>query len=457
LVQVERHGCGEGGRLGDLVTPVSVQKLQRALHAKAKAAPAYRFYCVYDKVWRADVLAHAYAKCRANKGAPGVDEEEFADIEAYGVERWLEELKQSLREGTYRAEAVRRVFIEKRGGGGKLRPLGIPTVRDRVCQTAAMLVLEPIFEADLQPEQYAYRPGRNALEAVSEVHRLLNTGHRAVVDADLSGYFDSIPHAELMKSVARRVVDRQMLHLIKMWLRAPVEERGDDGRIKRSTDNRDQKRGTPQGAPISPLLSNLYMRRFLLGWKQSGLEQRLGARIVNYADDFVICCRHGADKALEATRQIMGRLKLTVNEMKTRVCRVPQDTFDFLGYSFGRNYAPGGRAYLGTRASKKSVARLVDSIHELTERSQYQEEATDLVGRLNRKLEGWANYFRLGAVSKAYRAIDAHVSMRLRQWLSGKHQQTGRGIQRYSDTYLYEHLGLIRLSSRPRSVLWAKA
>jgi group II intron reverse transcriptase/maturase len=409
-------------------------------------------------VYRADVVLHAYARCKANKGAAGVDEQEFADVEAYGVDRWLGELTQSLREETYRAEAVRRVFIKKGDGSGKLRPLGIPTLRDRVCQTAVTLVLESIFEADLRPEQYGYRPGRNAQEAVVEVHRLLNTGHRAVVDADLSGYFDSIPHVELMKSVARRVVDRRVLHLIQMWLQAPVQERDERGRVKRTTVNREQKRGTPQGAPISPLLSNLYMRRFILGWKQSGLEQQLGARIVNYADDFVICCRHGAEQALEATRQIMGRLKLTVNEMKTRTCRIPQERFDFLGYTFGRTYSPKtGRAYIGTRPSKKSIRRLVSSIHEQTERRNFQLEATELVGRLNRKLSGWASYFRLGAVSKAYRAIDAYTSLRLRQWLCGKHQRAGRGIRRYSDDYLYERLKLIRLAPRTRSLPWAKA
>ena len=444
--------------MGNLATPVSVQKLQRALHAKAKAEPGFRFYALYDKVYRADILAHAYACCKANKGAAGVDEQEFADVEAYGRERWLGELAQALREENYRPEAVRRVFIEKRDGSGKLRPLGIPTLRDRVCQTAAALVLEPIFEADLPSEQYAYRAGRNALEAVQEVHRLLNTGHRAVVDADLSGYFDSIPHSELMTSVARRVVDRRVLHLIKMWLEAPVEETDERGRKKRTTRNRDEKRGTPQGSPMSPLLANLYMRRFVLGWKRMGLEQRLGAQIVNYADDLVICCRHGADEALAAMRRIMGRLKLTVNEEKTRTCHVPQETFDFLGDTFGRCYsAKTGRAYIGTRPSKKSIRRLIYSIGEHTDRRTFQLEATQQVERVNRKLTGWANYFYLGPVSKAYRAIDAYTSARLRRWLCGKHQRAGRGFQRYPDSYLYEHLGLVRLAPRTQSLPWAKA
>ena len=256
-----------------------------ALHAKAKAEAGCRFYALYDKISREDILAHAYAQCRSNKGAPGVDGQDFADIDAYGVQRWLGELAIALRQETYRPEPIRRVFIPK--ANGKLRPLGISTLRDRVCMTAAMLVLEPIFEADLPPEQYAYRPGRNAQQAVVEVEALLFRGHPEVVDADLADYFGSIPHAELLKSVVRRIVDRRVLHLIKMWLECPVEETDDRGRKTRTTEARDKRCGIPQGSPISPLLANLYMRRFVLGWKMLGLERSLGTRIVTYADDRV--------------------------------------------------------------------------------------------------------------------------------------------------------------------------
>ena len=214
---------------------------------------------------------------------------------------------------------------------GKQRPLGIPTIKDRVVQTAALIVLEPIFEADLQPEQYAYRANHNALDAVEAVQRLLRNGHTEVVDADLSGYFDSIPHAELMQCMARRVSDKAVLHLIKLWLVAPVEEQDARGRTQRTTRNQDEGRGSPQGAPISPLLANLYMRRFVLGWKTLGHEQRLQARIVNYADDFVICCRGTASEAMHVMRTMMTKLKLTVNETKTHICHVPADSFDFLG------------------------------------------------------------------------------------------------------------------------------
>jgi RNA-directed DNA polymerase len=265
-----------------LTTPPSVQKLQKALHDKAKGSPRFRFYALYDKVYREDVLAFAYECCKANGGAAGVDGQTFEGIEGYGLKRWLDELTQELKSRTYQPQAVRRVWIPK--PDGKQRPLGVPAIKDRVAQTAAVLVLEPIFEADLTPEQYAYRADRSALDAVKHVHQLLNTGHRQIVDADLSGYFDSIPHAELLKSVARRIVDGAMLHLIKMWLVAPVEETDERGNKYRSTRNRDEGKGTPQGAPISPLLSNLYMRRFVLGWKKLGHEKRLQARIVNYAD-----------------------------------------------------------------------------------------------------------------------------------------------------------------------------
>ena len=248
--------------------PEKLQKLQAALHAQAKAKPNQRFHALYDKVYREDVLRYAYERCKANQGAAGVDGQRFQDIERQGEAAWLSRLAQELKDKTYRPDAVRRVYIPK--PDGKKRPLGIPTIKDRVAQTAAMMVLEPIFEADLQPEQYAYRENRSALEAVAHVRKLLNSGHKQVVDADLSGYFDSIPHAELMQCLRRRIVDGAMLHLLKMWLEMPVDDIDEHGNRQRTTKNKDQGRGTPQGAPISPLLSNLYMRRFVYGWKEMG-------------------------------------------------------------------------------------------------------------------------------------------------------------------------------------------
>lgn len=434
--------------------PETVRKLQATLHAKAKEAPGYRFYSLHDKVYREDVLAHAYRLSRRNGGTAGVDGQSFEEIESLGVKAWLGGLAEDLRNKTYQPEAVLRVWIEKANGGR--RPLGIPTIRDRVAQTAAVLVLEPIFEADLPPEQYAYRAGVSAHDAVRRSHALVSTGHREVVDADLSGYFDSIPHAELLKSVSRRISDGRMLRLIKLWLRAPVVEI--DGRGRRRPLPRRKGRGCPQGAPISPLLANLYMRRVVLGWKILGHAQRFGAEIVNYADDLVICCGHGAEEALVALRDLMVRLKLTLNEQKTRVCHLPEDAFDFLGYTIGRCHSPKtGRAYLGTRPSKRVVQRICRTISEQTSCRWTLVDTENRVARLNRLLVGWSGYFCLGPVSPAYAAVDRHACRRLRRWLCRKHKVQGRGTSRFPDEYLYQELGLVRLRERTRSFPWAEA
>ena len=445
----------DGGIDVSLTTPASVQKLQTALHAKAKESPDFRFYALYDKVYRKDVLAFAYERCKANGGVAGVDGQTFEDIEAYGEERWLDELMQELENRTYQPLPVRRVYIPK--PDGKQRPLGVPAIRDRAAEMAAVLVLEPIFEADLQPEQYAYRRDRSALDAVRHVHKLINTGHGEIVDADLNSYFDTLPHSELLKSVARRVVDGAMLHLIKMWLEAPVEETDERGNKHRSTHNRDEGRGTPQGSPISPLLSNLYMRRFVLGWKKLGHEERLKAYIVNYADDFVICCRGKAEEALATMRDMMVRLKLTVNEKKTKVCKLPEEKFEFLGYSFGRCYSrKTGKAYLGTTPSKKRVQRICAAISAETGRNKTPLAAKEVVQTLNRMTTGWANYFCLGPVGRAYRAVDQHTRKRLRQWLCAKHQVRWPGKKRFPTASFYQVLGLVSLTKRTASLPWAK-
>jgi RNA-directed DNA polymerase len=433
-----------------LPTLSSVEKLQQALHTKAKEEPGFRFYALYDKVYRKDVLWQAYQQCRHNDGSPGVDGQTFEDIERYGVQRWLGELAEELRSKRYAPQPVRRVYIAK--SDGKQRPLGIPTIRDRVVQTAVKLVLEPIFEADLQPEQHAYRRGHSCHDALQEVDELLYQGHVEVVDADLSGYFDEIPHSELMLSVARRVSDKRVLHLVKMWLVAPVEETDERGRQRRTTRNKDERRGTPQGAPLSPLLANLYMRRFVLGWKTLGHERTLKAKIVNYADDFVICCRRGyGAKALQAMREMMERLKLKVNEDKTHLCRLPGESFNFLGYTFGRLWSRRkGRFYTGYRPSQKSLQRLRDQMHEETGRNWLWQSEEQMIGKLNRSLVGWQNYFSVGTVHETYGGVDAYLFQRLRQWWCRKHKVRNRRDSRFSARFLYQQLGLVQLRARRR-------
>lgn len=439
-----------------LETPERVWNLQKSLAAKAKGSPTFRFYSLYDKICRRDVLAYAYGRCKANGGSPGTDGQTFEQIEAGGLAEWLDGLREELQQKRYKPGAVKRVWIPK--ADGKQRPLGVPRIRDRVVQMAAGVVLEPIFEEDFPEEQYGYRPERSAHDAVRTIHRWVNQGHGEVVDADLSGYFDSIPHHELLKSVARRVSDGAVLRLIREWLEMPVEETDERGHKQRTTVNKDTGRGTPQGAPISPLLANLYMRRFILGWKQQGWEQRFEGRIVNYADDFVILCRHSAAEARERMQRLMEVLKLTVNEKKTKVCRVPEESFDFLGYTIGRQYsAQGGRAYLGTRPSQKRIQRFCEAISQMTERNTLNSTTDTLIQALNLKLKGWANYFCLGAVSKAYKAVDSHTRLRLRQWLRRKHKTKGAGTRSYSDEYLYERLGLVRLERLTKRLPWAKA
>jgi RNA-directed DNA polymerase len=363
-----------------LTTPDKIRTLQRKLYLKAKAEPNFRFYLLYDKIYRADVLRHAYDLARANKGAPGVDGVDFAAIEAAGLENWLDGIETELRTKTYQPQPVRRVMIPKPGGGE--RPLGIPTIRDRVVQTAAKLVLEPIFEADLEPTAYGYRPGRSGIDAVKAVHRLLCQGFTDVVDADLSKYFDTIPHDELLRSVAARIVDRHVLRLIKAWLKAPVEETDPDGR-RRMSGGKQSTCGTPQGGVISPLLANRYMNRFLRHWRNQGCGEAYRAHVVNYA-------------------------------------------------------------HLGASPSRKSVQRLKSRVGEITVPSNvapWDEVRT----RLNNLLRGWATYFGYGTRLMAYRAADHHVYEAVRGFLTRRHKVPTRGTRQFSDPVVFGKLGVLRL------------
>jgi RNA-directed DNA polymerase len=422
-----------------LTTPRNVQALQRKLYLKAKREPEYRFYALYDKVCRPDILAHAYALVKANAGAPGVDGVRFEDIETYGEERFLAELRQELQEKRYRPEAVLRVMIPKPNGGE--RPLGIPTVKDRVVQAAAKLILEAIFEADFTDNAYGYRPGRSAIDAVRTVHRTLKAGYVQVVDADLSKYFDTIPHAELMRSVARRVCDGAMLHLVKMWLEAPIQEDNDKGKPTRRSHG---SRGTPQGGVLSPLLANIYMRRFLKAWEVRGNDRRFGSRIVNYADDFVILRRRQAADALAEAQQILTRIGLTLNTTKTRICNAREESFNFLGYSFGTQYRFGsGQPYLAAYPSAKSVDRMKETLQRMVGHHMPWQSEENLIGDLNRRLRGWMNYFSYGTLWKTYHRLERYLQQRVRGWLVHKHRVGSRGECRYPADYIYGTLGLV--------------
>jgi RNA-directed DNA polymerase len=432
-----------------LATPDKIRSFQRKLYCKAKAEPGYRFYMLYDKICRRDILEHAYALARDNAGAPGVDGIDFAQIEAAGVEKWLAGLREELVLKIYRPRAVRRVTIPKPGGGE--RPLGIPTIRDRVVQSAAKLVLEPIFEADFEDNAYGYRPKRSGADAISQVHRALRQGQTDVVDADLSKYFDTIPHSALMQSVARRIVDRHVLHLIKMWLKAPVEERDQDG-TRRMSGGKGNTRGTPQGGVASPLLANIYMNRFLKHWRLTGRGKAFRAQVVSYADDFVILSRGFASEALAWTKAVMTKLGLSINGEKTSVKDARTERFDFLGYTFGPHRSTrDGSLYPGASPSKKSVQRLKTKVGDLLTPGNKATWPT-VCKRLNRLLSGWEAYFSYGSLSLAYQAVDHHVCDQVRRFLAKRRKMQNSGARTFSRTIIFGDLGvrqLRRLHQKP--------
>jgi RNA-directed DNA polymerase len=431
-----------------LETPIKIRMLQRKLYQKAKEEPGCRFYLLYDKMYRGDILAHAYALVKSNRGAPGVDGQSFLGIETLGLEGWLSGIRNDLRSKTYQPQAVRRVMIPKPGGGE--RPLGIPTIRDRVVQTAAKLLLEPIFEADFDPNAYGYRPKRGAQDAIQKVHELLQAGNTDVVDADLSKYFDTIPHRELIQCVARRIVDRDMLHLIKMWLQVPVEERDENGK-PRVSGGKNSTCGTPQGGVISPLLANLYMNRFLKYWRITGRGEVFQAQIVNYADDFVILSRRCATEALNWTRSVMPRIGLTLNEAKTTIKQARRERFDFLGYTFGpHRIRKTGWVFIGESPSKKSVARLRQKVGDVLASSNVS-PWPEVRNRLNAVLRGWSSYFSCGDRYQAYRAVDHYVYDSVRHFMRRRHKVSSLGTSRFSDKVVFGKMGVLRL----RDVFWA--
>lgn len=450
----------------NLVTPdvaaaycCKVEELQNSLHAKAKVEPNYRFYSLWDKIYRSDVLFVAYQQCKRNGGSHGIDQQSFEVIDSIGKEIWLGQLQQELEKGLYQAQPLRRVWIPKGNSKNKLRPLSIACIKDRVVQTAMLLILQPIFEADMLPEQYGFRRGVDAKMAVRQVYfHITQRGCTEIIDADLKDYFTSIPHGPLMKCLSRRICDGKVLRLIKHWLEVPIEEKTKKG-IRRSFEARKRHCGVAQGSPLSPLLSNCYFRRFLLAWKCFGIEGKVKAKVVNYADDYVICCPpRKAEQAMGYMREIMNRIGLTINEAKTKIVKLPQERFDFLGYTLGRFYTKDNTAYIGTRPSKKALKKIIGRIHQETSIGMTWSSAEERIMRLNRVIRGWCNYFNQGPVLKSYSVIQRYTEKRLRRWLAKKHKLRGTtGYRQFSDEYLYEKLGLYKLAERMADVPKAKA
>jgi RNA-directed DNA polymerase len=430
-----------------LITPEQrVRRLQEKLHRSAKHEPARRFHQLYDKVYSPWFLDVAWRRVAANKGAAGPDGVTIESVREQGVAAFVQALSVELRERRYRTGPVRRVYIPK--PNGKLRPLGIPNVRDRVVQMATLLVLEPIFEADLPDEAYGFRPGRSAHQAIDKITWYLYEGRTDVVDADLSSYFDTIPHDNLMKLVARRIVDRGILNLLKQWLEAPVIEPDD----KPGSAGRKRSQGTPQGGVISPLLANLYHACIPHLWKRRGFAATLGGRMVAYADDFVILLPPGRGAAaLEALRGICARLSLTLSEEKTRVADAVSDGFAFLGFQIrkDRNSATG-KWYGRVWPSPKSETRVREKVADLLNRTTHRRPASDVIGDVNHILRGWQNYFWFGQPQRVMRRLKHFVEQRFRKWLMRRSGRRGPGYTRYPTRRLYEEFSLHSLpTARP--------
>lgn len=433
-----------------LTTPDEIRTLQRKLYTKAKQEPAYRFYALYDKVWRADILMFAYRLVRANKGSPGIDGVNFEDIDAtIGIDKFLSELAQDLKDKTYHPSPVRRVMIPK--ADGSLRPLGIPTIRDRVAQMAVKLIIEPIFEADFCPNSYGFRPKKSAHDAVDEIAEALHQGYTQVIDADLSKYFDSIPHAKLLAVVAERIVDGAILHLVKLWLKAPVIEEDKDGTKKNVGGGKANSKGTPQGGVISPLLSNCYLHLLDRIWEKHRLRWKLKARIVRYADDFVVLCAGAVDAPLVTVRHVLERLDLELNETKTRMVDARQESFNFLGFSIRVSKGlKSGKSYPHVCPAPKSLAKIKDRMTQLTARERTPIPLEDIVGSMNASLRGWSGYFHYRNSNGALEKVKTHAEECLRKHLMKRHKVKDRGIGlgRFPSQQLYAKYGLYKVPTK---------
>ncbi len=429
-----------------LITPHTIRTLQRKPYAKAKQEPAYRFYALYDKIYREDILSHAWRLVRTNGGSPGIDGIDFEAIErGEGVEGFLRELARDLQAKTYRAQPVRRVLIPK--ADGNLRTLGIPTIRDRVVQMAVKLVIEPIFEAAFCEHSYGFRPKRSAHDAVDDIANALWAGHTQVIDADLSKYFDSIPHAKLLAVVAERIVDGGILALAKQWLKAPVIGEDDQGKRKTVGGGKANSRGTPQGGVISPLLANAYLHILDRIWERHRLKARLGAHLVRYADDFVVLCREGVEEPLKIVRHVLERLDLSLNEAKTHIVDATEAGFDFLGFTIQMSpSAKTGKPRPNVRPSDKAVKKIKARLTDLTQRELTCIPLGDVVRNVNRSLRGWVNYFHYRNSSLAMSKVRSHAEERLRTHLRKRHKIRNRkaGVVRFPRRDLYECYGLYK-------------
>lgn len=429
-----------------LTTPDAIRTLQRKLYVKAKQQPAYRFHALYDKLYRADILSHAWRLVKANKGSPGIDGIDFAAIEnGMGVEGYLLGLGRELQDKTYRASPVRRVMIPK--ADGSMRPLGIPTIRDRVAQMALKLVMEPIFEADFCEHSYGFRPKKSAHDAIDTIAGAMWQGQTQVIDADLSKYFDSIPHAKLMATVAERVVDGAVLALIKQWLKAPVMGDSGNGKTACVGGGKGNRRGTPQGGVISPLLSNIYLHLMDRIWQRHDMARKLQATLVRYADDFVVLCRKDVATPLSIIRTILGRLELDLNEGKTRIVDANKGGFCFLGFDLKMNVGAKGGRYPHIQPRDKAVVKVKTRISEITARTRTGIPINDVVRDVNRVLRGWSGYFHYRNSSAVFLKVKRHAEERLRTHLRKRHKVPDwkSAMIRFPRRVLYEKYGLYKL------------
>lgn len=439
-----------------LSTPEKIRQLQRKLYLKAKQEPKFRFYALYDKLYRQDILLHAYRLVRANQGSPGIDGVSFSAIESReGVSEFLAGLEEELREKTYQPSPIKRVWIPK--ANGKQRPLGLITIRDRVAQQALKLVIEPIFEADLGKDTYGFRPRRSAHDAVDAIASTMIRGKTEVIDADLNQYFDTIPHANLMKAVAQRISDGQVLHLLKSWLKVPIIEVDKKGKRRNVGGGKKNRYGTAQGSILSPLLANVYLNILVRIWEKHELEKALGARLVVYADDFVILCSQGTEGPLGVVKQVLERLELTLNVEKTRIVNSYQESFDFLGFEIRmRKSFSSGKYYPHVQPARKSIRKIKQALSEITDRKRTMIPLKEVMAQTNHKLRGWSGYFHYRNCSNTMASIKFHAEERLRIHLRKRHKikTWQEGYQKFPNQVLYKLCGLYKL---PTSAPWKKA